>query len=144
MQKGDLVGLIIVVTILVSIAAFLVFAPKAPKVTYTPVEITGSSVVLSDTQAVGRSVLVSVEVKQRGFVTIHQAIGDAPGPVIGQSPLLDPGSYAELSVEATEILQPPGQYFILLFVDDGDGVYEAGVDLPVMSEGQVIKQKLSL
>jgi hypothetical protein len=31
-----------------------------------------------------------------------------------------------------------------MFVDDGDSVYEAGIDLPVMSEGQVVKQKLEL
>ena len=143
MQKGDVFGVVIVVALLVGVGAFFAYAPKASRVVYAPTEIAGSSLTLL-TQTEERSVLVAAEVKQVGFVTVHQAIGDAPGPVIGQSPLLAVGSHPELSLETTEPLRPPNDYFVLLFVDDGDGVFEAGIDLPVMSEGQVVKQRLSL
>ena len=142
MQKGDYIGLAIVITILVGIGLFFAYAPKAPVVVYSPVEITGSSVTVNP-ETTERSIQVSAEIKQPGFVTVHEAIGEAPGPVIGQTPLLTVGSHPNLTIETTG-LEPLYDYFILLFVDDGDGIYEAGIDLPVMSDGQVIKQKVSL
>ncbi|MDQ5952101.1 MAG: hypothetical protein QG626_228, partial [Patescibacteria group bacterium] len=84
------------------------------------------------------------EVKQEGFVTVHLAIVEPPGPLIGKSPLLSIGTHLDLLVTTTEPISPPGEYFVLLFADDGDGVYESGVDLPVMSDGKVIKEKISL
>ena len=143
MQKGDWLGVIIVVAILAGGAGFLALAPKVPKVVYAPVEVTGSAVTV-DGELGERSVTMSAELKRDGFVTIHQAIGEAPGPVIGQSGLLAAGSYSGLMIEATEPLLSSSGYFILLFVDDGDGVYESGIDLPVMSDGKVIKVKISL
>lgn len=143
MQKGDYIGLVIVVTILIGIGLFFAYAPKAPVIVYAPVEVTGSSVVIG-AETNERSVQVSAEIKQPGFVTVHEAIGEAPGPVIGQSPLLTVGSHSNLIVDTTVGLQPTYDYFVLLFVDDGDGVYESGIDLPVMSDGQVIKQKVTL
>lgn len=143
MQKGDIVGVVIVGAVLVSIAVFLGLAPKAPVFVYAPIEVTGSSVF--EVMRIGEvSVQVSAAIKQAGFVTLHQAIGDAPGPIIGQSLLLQPGDYTSLVLEATQPLTPDNDYYVLVFADDGDGVYEAGVDLPVMSDGQVIKQKLPL
>lgn len=142
MQNGDWIGVLIVVMILAGIGLFLSLAPEVPKVVYGPVEVTGSSITVD--QSSERSVTVAAELKRAGFVTLHQAIGEAPGPIVGQSPLLAPGSYAELKIDTLEPLSPTGEYFVLLFVDDGDGVYEPGVDLPVMSDGKVIKQKFSL
>jgi hypothetical protein len=143
MQKGDVFGVVIVVALLVGVGAFFAYAPKATRDVYAPVEVTGSAVTLG-TQVDDRSVVVSAELKQAGFVTVHQAFGDAPGPVVGHSPLLAVGSHPEISIETTEPLRPGAGYFVLMFVDDGDSVYEAGTDLPVMSDGQVVKQKLEL
>lgn len=151
MQTGDWIGVLIVVMILAGIGLFLSLAPEVPKVVYGPVEVTGSSIVVEATTPSGsplagggREVRVAAELKRAGFVTLHQAIGEAPGPIVGQSLLLAPGSYPELVVSTTEPLSPTGEYFVMLFVDDGDGVYESGIDLPVMSDGKVIKQKFSL
>ena len=143
MQKGDLAGLVIVVAMLVGIALFFVLAKQAPKVIYAPTEIAGSEVTVGEL-ASANSVKITAEIKQAGFVAIHQAIGEAPGPIVGQSELLAAGSYVDFVIEATESLEPPAEHFILLFVDDGDGVFESGIDLPVMSDGQVIKRKLNL
>ncbi|HRH32064.1 MAG TPA: hypothetical protein PLK06_01940 [bacterium] len=144
LQKGDWLGVAIVIVLLVGIGAFIAFAPKTEVRVYAPVEVTGSAVVLGEVVVDATSVPVTAEVKQAGFVTVHRAIGEAPGPLIGQSPLLSVGTHADLLVPTTEPISPPGEYFVLLFADDGDGVYESGVDLPVMSDGKVIKEKISL
>lgn len=143
MQKGDWIGLVIVGGMLTAIGLFLLLAKQVPQVTYAPVEITGTSV--SATAVAGEpTVHLSAEVKQPSFIAIHQALGDAPGPVIGHSPLIAVGTHENLTVETTEALQTGTDYFVLMFADDGDGVFEAGVDLPIMSGGQVVKQRLSL
>lgn len=144
MQKGDISGLVIVVLVILGIAGFLVFAPKAEPVVYGPVEVTGSSLVVAEPALGAREVLVSVEVIKSGFVTVHQAIGDAPGPIVGASALLAVGSQTDVAVVMTEPLFAGQDYFVLMFADDGDGVYESRIDLPVMSDGVVIKHKLSL
>jgi hypothetical protein len=143
MLKSDWIGVVTVGVILLGLAGLLFLAPEAPTSIYAPVEVTGSSVA-SGAQAGEQSIRVSAEVKQNGFVTVHRAVGEAPGPIIGASALLVPGTYASLTLEVSEALSPLENYFILLFLDDGDGIYEPGVDLPVMSNGQVIKEKLSL
>lgn len=143
MQKGDLIGLVTVVVILAGIGLLFAMAPKALEVAYAPVEIPGSSLTVGD-QLDEQSVTVSAELKQVGFIAVHRAVGEAPGPIIGYTPLLAVGSHPNLSIDTTAPLMPQSEYFVLLFTDDGDGVYEPGVDLPVMSDGQVVKQKFSL
>lgn len=144
LQKGDWLGVAIVIALLVGIGAFIAFAPKTEVRVYAPVEVTGSAVTLGEVMADATTVPVTAEIKQEGFVTVHRAIGEAPGPLIGRSPLLSIGSHPDLLVPTTEPISPPGEFFVLLFVDDGDGIYEPGVDLPVMSNGTVIKEKISL
>lgn len=143
MRKGDVAGLVIVMLLLLGLGAFFVYAPQAPQEIYAPVEITGSSL-STGTVVDEHTVQVSAELKQPGFVTVHQAVGAAPGPLVGQTDLLAPGSYPELHVPTTAALQPPGEYLLLLFVDNGNHVFEPGIDLPVMSDGQVVKQPVNL
>ncbi len=145
MQQRDILGLGIMLALLAGLGLFFAYAPKTStnQNTFLPVEITGSSVTVG-TQTGEHALRVSAEIVQPGFVTVHQALGQAPGPVVGQSPLLSVGRHLNLVVTTTELLLPGSQYFVLLFVDDGDGIYQTGVDLPVMSDGQVIKQTFSL
>ncbi|MFZ2681859.1 MAG: hypothetical protein WAZ14_02080 [Patescibacteria group bacterium] len=142
MQKGDWVGLISVGVILMGIGLFLWFAPRVDQLVYAPVEITGSALTGQVTPE-ENAVTVTAEIKQPGFVVLHEALGEAPGPIAGQTPLLAPGSYTNFLLVPTMPMGPQ-DYFLLLFVDDGDGVYEPMVDLPVMTAGQVLKYKLSL
>lgn len=141
MQKGDVTGLVIVGILLAGIGMFFAFAKPAPEVAYVPVEITGTSVTLGE--VMDTTVVVAGEIRQPGFITLHQAIGEAPGPIVAVSPLLAVGIYDRLELEATEELLSAGGYYVLVFVDNGDGVYEPGVDLPVMSNGEVIKIKVN-
>jgi hypothetical protein len=143
MHKGDIPGAVIIVGLIIGIAAFFVFASQAPVRIYAPVEIPGST--LSVSQPTNESaVMIAATLKQAGFVTVHQAIGEAPGPLIGQSDLLPPGTYTDITLNMLGALSADNDFYFLVFVDDGNGVYDPGIDLPVMSDGQVIKQKLSL
>ncbi|MDQ5952645.1 MAG: hypothetical protein QG626_774, partial [Patescibacteria group bacterium] len=82
LQKGDWLGVAIVTVLLVGIGVFIAFAPKTEVRVYAPIEVTGSTVTLGEVVADATSVLVAAEVKQEGFVTVHRAIGEAPGPLI--------------------------------------------------------------
>ncbi len=143
LKKEDWLGIGVVVFIILLVGAFFAFAPQAPEITYKPVEVTGSDlVVIAPAKDQKDFVKVSATLVKPGFVVIHQAIGEAPGPIISSSPYLKAGTYIDYQIPTT--LSAENDYFALLFADDGDGVYEAGVDLPVMSNGAVIKRGFSL
>jgi len=143
LKKEDTLGLVIVLGIIILVGAFFLFAPKAPEVSYKPVEATGSDlVVLAPAKDQTDFVRVSATIIKPGFIVIHKAIGEAPGPVVSSSSYLTAGTYIDYEVQTT--LSGEDNYFALLFADDGDGVYEAGVDLPVMSNGVVIKRAFAL
>lgn len=143
MQKGDVAGLVIVGGVIIALGLFFAFAKDASRITYKPVEITGSSILALPPKS-PEKVLVGTEVKQNGFVTVHMSHGGAPGPIVGVSHLLTPGSYPNLEIVLDEPINDIDSYIVLLMVDDGDGVYEAGIDLPVMSEGTIVKQTIPL
>ena len=140
MKKEDLGGIAILFVVIAVVAAFFLFAPNAPVISYRPIEETGSALSVADPdgQHLGE-IHVDAVLKTPGFITFHEAIGQAPGGVVGSSPYLEPGEYKDLVITLTTPLEPVNQYFALMFKDDGNKVYDPGIDLPVMSEGKVIK-----
>lgn len=139
-KKEDVTGLVILVVMMLVVAAFFVFAPNTPEISYRPVEATGSSLSVVDPDADHLSeIQIDAVIKTPGFITFHQAIGQAPGEVVGKSDYLEPGEYKNLIIKLAQPLEIDNQYFALMFKDDGDKVYRAGVDLPVMNDGAVIK-----
>ncbi len=143
MKKGDVVLLVGVAALLAGIGLYFAFAPEATRFVYQPVEITGSSLLALPPRSPDMA-LAGVEIKQAGFVTVHVSHGGAPGSVVGETGLLQPGSYPNLEVPMTEPMNDVDAYIMLLFVDDGDGVYEIGIDLPVKSNDVVVKQNIPL
>ena len=139
-KKGDMTGLVILFVIILIVAVFFIFAPNAQEISYRPVEETGSSlsIVDPDLEHLGE-VHADAVIKTPSFITFHQAIGQAPGGVVGQSQLLQPGEYKDLVIIPARPLEADNQYFALMFKDDGDKIYEPGVDLPIMSNDVVIK-----
>ncbi len=79
-----------------------------------------------------------------GFITLHQRVGDAPGPLLASSTLLSEGIHSAFVLEVSGGLSDLESYLLLMVADDGDGVYEPGVDLPVMVDGQVIRVPVAL
>ncbi len=139
-KKEDLSGLLILLAIILIVAAFFIFAPNVPEVSYKPVEETGSALVVAP-PSLGNfgEVHVDAVIKAAGFVTFHEAIGQAPGPVVGSSVYLVPGEYKDLVIKLEKPLEANNQYFALMFKDNGNKSYDPGVDLPIMSGGNVIK-----
>lgn len=137
MKKGDVVGLISLLLIMGVMATIFAFAPKTPEISFQPIEIPGSSLALLDLSNQG--VVVDATLMEKGFVTLHGSIGGAPGPIVGTSDILDVGTHSSLLISSTQELSSSNEYVMLLIADDGDGIYEAGVDRPVMVNGEVIK-----
>ncbi len=136
MKKGDITGLAFLFLMLGGLAAFFMFAPDAPEVSFAPLEVSGSSLTIEEAQ--GSMVQIDASIQKEGFITIHEAMGVAPGKIIGVSDLLKPDAYTNYVV-SSEHLESGVNYFALLIVDDGDGVYEPGIDRPVMVNGEVVK-----
>lgn len=146
MKRQDIFGLVALVVCLGGVFALAVLAPeKAEPQVYAPLEVPGSALgVLLEQQAGADEIIVAATLAEPGFVTIHHAVGEAPADVLGVSDLLPAGQYPELAVPLATKTQEATTYFLLLFVDNGNGVYEPGVDLPVKVDGMVLKEKLEL
>ncbi len=139
MKKGDVVGLISIIVVLGGIAVLFALAPKRSEIAFAPIEVAGSALVLDDAQESGVVVDVVMGVEIDGFITLHKAVTTAPGPLVASSDFLDEGIYSELFLEVPGGLDPQETYIMLMVADDGDGVYEPGVDRPVMVNGEVIR-----
>ena len=145
MKRSDVFGLLALVVCLGAILFFVLAAPEREPQIYAPVEVAGSALVLQPSQEAGAShVAVDSTLAKSGFVTVHRAFGDAPADVLGVSEFLTPGNYSDLLIPLSTPTEAGSSYFVLMFLDDGDGVYEPRVDLPVMTDGKVIKEKLIL
>jgi hypothetical protein len=142
-KKEDRMGFVTISVILLLIGAFFLFAPKAKEVVYAPIEITGSqlSVVAPEKGKTLEGITVNAILKQPGFITVHRSIGGAPGEIVASTPLLQPGEYS--AYEIPGVFTVEDDFIIMMFVDDGDGVYKARIDLPVMSNGVVLKAPFS-
>jgi hypothetical protein len=140
LKKEDVAGVVILAVVIVAVGLFFFLAPKAPQIVYRPVEETGSSLAVQEPSADNlHTIHVDAVLKVPGFITFHEAMGEAPGALVGTSAYLPAGEYKDFVIELMPGLEPDQQFMSLLFADDGNGRYEAGIDLPVMSEGVVIK-----
>lgn len=142
MKQGDIWGFVSLIFVLGGLAALFVFSPKRSEIIFQPVEVPGSALVLVEAQEEG--VVVDAVLGKPGFVTLHQRISDAPGPLVAVSDFLEEGISSALAIPVAGGLTELESYVLLMVVDDGDAVYEPGVDLPVMVDGQVIRVPVAL
>lgn len=136
----DALPLVIPFVIVGGLVLLLTKAPAAPELAYIPVEYTGSQVITEGQPAGAQAIISSVTAKTASFITVHESLSGAPAQIIGNSALLPVGEYTNIAIPLTQDTLPGYRYIVLMMADDGDGVYEPGIDLPVMSEGQVIKR----
>jgi len=96
--------------------------PIEPSVTVTDQDVSEGNVTIE-----------SVMAAAPGWLVIHISQAGAPGPVIGQSPVIV-GYNSEVGV-AIDLSQATGQLFAMLHLDEGTaGVYEfPGADAPVFA-----------
>lgn len=137
MQKQEGIWLGVAIACVVALAAFFVFAPKSSPTSYAPQDIGGSLLYISSGSTLD-ALHFDATLAKPGFITIHQAVGPAPGPIAGVSSLIEAGTYEDFAVPVSS-LTPSGGYVALLFVDNGDGVFVSGEDMPVSSEGRVVR-----
>lgn len=136
----DALPLVIPFVIVGGLVLLLTKAPAAPELTYVPKEYTGSEVMVQGQPSGAQAIISTVSAKTASFITVHESLSGAPAQIIGQSALLPVGDYSNVAIRLTQETLPGYRYIVLLMADDGDGVYEPGIDVPVMSEGQVIKR----
>lgn len=142
MKKGDIFGLVSLVVMLGAMAALFAFAPERSEVAFTPIEVEGGALVLIEAGEPG--VVVDAVLGKPGFITLHDTIGDAPSTILVASDLLDEGIHSAITLAVPGGLDPLLNYVMLMVADDGDGVYEPGVDRPVMVNGEVIRVPVEL
>ncbi len=137
MKKSDIVLVSFLLLVLVGLG-YLFFLAPVSETGYRQVEVTGSE--MTATAGPNLSYVdVDATIVQGAFVTIHESMGSAPGTIIGTSRYYEPGIYSNLSTNVTSLLQAGSTYIALLHVDDGDKVFVVDKDLPVTSNGQVVR-----
>ncbi len=141
MKKDDIIGGVFLLVAILGMGAFLFFAQQAPQTSYGPVEIAGSVVAAVPTSSL--EVTVSGTIVKSGFITIHQAMGTAPGDIVGVSSLLPAGVLSDTVIHLTKPMVYAGPYVALLHVDNGDGTFVVNDDMPVTNSGATVRADFS-
>lgn len=136
-MKNDILGVIIIIVLLAGFGLFLAYSPEADS-GFGPVELAGGSIVVED-QDSENEIYLAVELVEPGFVSIHEAMGDAPGVMVASSELLPAGSYDRLLITPVEPLLPGQTYITILHMDDGNGLLDLKQDKPVSVNGEVVR-----
>jgi hypothetical protein len=136
--KSNIAVFIVTLVVIVGLGALFFIAPAKPSA-YTAVDVPGSTLAIYSGASWATMQLFTVNLVQDGFITIHEAIGSAPGPVIAASGILDHGFHDGTGVRLTTPLTPGQNYIALLHVDNGDQVFVVADDLPVSVDGQVLR-----
>lgn len=137
-MKKDVFVIVGVIALLVVLGVYFAFAPKAPELTYQPIDVGGGSITITDQNQVDLVVL-DAELAAPGFITIHKTISDAPADIIGTSMYLETGKYTGIKIQLDELMTPGSRYAALLHADNGDQEYVTQEDLPVKTNDQVVR-----
>jgi hypothetical protein len=124
----------------------------AGEVVVVAVEVTvqaeeGAGIEAADQSGDGTTVVVaSVTLPEGGFVAVHSDANGAPGPVIGVSDLLDPGTSTDVEITFDTPLEADAVVYPMAHVDaNANGEYNfPGPDVPAVdSEGNVVMVPLN-
>ncbi len=136
-----------IIILLVVLAALVIFAiVKTNKIKYdgadTPAaEETGgvsgqfmklgeNAIVVLEQRLTDSVSINAINMEKAGFVIIHRDEGGKPGPIIGVSKWFPAGQYADEDIGTTETLLEGVDYYAMLHVDDGNGVFDPKNDKP--------------
>ncbi len=140
LKKDDIVGGVLLLGALLVCAAFFFLAKQTPQRLYAPVEIAGSA--LAATPIDETQVNIIVTSTRSGFITMHESLGGAPGPIIGISSLFDAGDMIERVMTLSTPMTTGLPYIALLHVDDGDGHFVVANDMPVTNNGTSVRANI--
>ena len=98
------------------------------------------------TQAGGDNVFVEkVSLDKDGFVAIYRTQEDGtPGKLIGVTKLLPSGVRENFLMNIDEVVNEGDVLFAELYVDNGDGVFDAQSDNPFVKDGEPIMVKFNI
>lgn len=137
MKLNDIMTVGVVVIGLGVIGAIVFVAPEAPELNYGAVEVAGT-VFAEYSETSDGVITVKGEMGAPGYVTVHTSIGGAPGPVIGQSGYLEQGPFMT-SMVVQQSVAAGETYVVLAYKDDGDATLAIGADMPIASNGKVVR-----
>lgn len=137
MKRDDVIGGAMLLIGLVAIGAFFLFAPNGPELSYGPVELLGSKI--TATVANGAEVDTTATLIKPGYITVHESIGEAPGPVIGVSGYIEVGEDVSVKVMLSQPMTAGLTYIALLHVDNGDEHFVITDDMPVTNGGESVR-----
>ena len=138
MKKDDVMGGVMLLIVILAVGAFFMFAKQAPELSYAPVEVAGTTLVF-DSVVSDTAVTFTPTLVRAGYITVHESIGGAPGPIVGTSQLLSAGSAASVTVDLSKPLTPSMPYVALTHVDNGDGTFVVKDDMPVTNGGVSVR-----
>ncbi len=136
-SKKDAMSLGVIIVVLVLLGAYFFFAPSAES-PFGPVELNGGSITVSDQYQLDRVVLTA-ELVEAGWISIHESLSGAPAAVIGTSDYLEAGLHADLEIFLDTQMSLGSTYITLLHVDDGDQSFDLELDLPVAVNGETVR-----
>lgn len=139
MKRTDFIAPLFVMLAIAGLGYLFFLAPPAKDTTFAPVELPGSTLATVPGISSATAYVFEATLVEDGFITIHQSIGGAPGPIIAASALLLPGTYENIPVALATALVPGSDYVALLHVDNGDGAYIVNDDLPVKANGATVR-----
>ena len=120
------VGIIIVI----ALGAWMFMRSRT---TQNPTASMQSSIMVSDQAASSVSVNIdSVTLAVAGFIEIHADVNGAQAAYVGSSKVFAAGTYTNQSIIMTTT--PGAYYWAMLHADDGNGIFEAAKDLPIMND----------
>ncbi|MCH8049112.1 hypothetical protein IH979_00120 [Patescibacteria group bacterium] len=142
-MKRDILSLIIVFALVSLLGAYFLFAPKASEITYRPLDVAGGSITVEDQEQFDQ-VILSAELSEPGWITIHEALSTAggtaaPAEIVGVSDYLEPGTYQDLVIILDQEMLSSFKYITLLHVDNGNQTFEAQEDFPAAVNGVVVR-----
>ncbi|MBI3420716.1 MAG: hypothetical protein HY006_01510 [Candidatus Sungbacteria bacterium] len=96
--------------------------------------IIGANAIYVAEQAPSKTLTVAVvRLEKPGFVVVHEDVAGVPGGILGASAVLPVGETHNLSAILLSRMTRDGEtLYAMLHVDDGDGVFDAGKDKPVL------------
>lgn len=149
LPAAGLVAIVVVILIVVFATRGGYRAPSTQQPTVqspAPPAVLSNSISVSD-QAAGQAMTIeAVNLKESGYVVIHEDAKGSPGKVIGNSTALQAGTYNNLSINLTRAAKEGEVLYAMLHSDDGDGTYGfPDEDFPIKDDqGKVVLQKFTV
>jgi hypothetical protein len=138
-MKRDVVFGIAVFVIIMAFGLYLLAFEPAAEVGYRPLEVEEAELIIPNQLGLNAVEVERASIPVPGFISIHESLSGAPAAPIASSQLLAPGVYEDIIIDIESGLNPQLGNVALLLADDGDGVYEPGIDLPLSVSGEVVR-----